>query len=62
MVDRRQNSDFINCILTILWAHLSDFYLFDRIYLIVNDPLHFVDLAVRTITELFHHNEVINCR
>ncbi len=50
MLDAGQDSDLVDCIVSILFVHFVDLHFLQRIQLVVLHPLHQINLAVGAIS------------
>ena len=59
MVNRSQNSNFINCIFNFFFAKLRQIYLFQRINFIIKFSSYFINLRICTISNLIQNFKII---
>ena len=59
MVNRSQNSNFINCIFNFFFAKLRQIYLFQRINFIIKFSSDFINLRICTIPNLIQNFKII---
>jgi hypothetical protein len=59
MLDAGQDSDLVDCVVSILFVHFVDLHFLQCIQLVVFHPLYQINLAVRAISELLKLLKVI---